>query len=52
MRTFLEVKEYLIENIDEITLLEMLNIDSKDIVEMFSDRVEEKYNKILEDYEL
>jgi hypothetical protein len=40
-----EIKERLIE-LDEITLLELLNITSEDIVEVFSDRIEENVDKL------
>jgi len=40
-----EIKERLTE-LDEITLLELLNITSEDIVEMFSDRIEENADKL------
>jgi hypothetical protein len=40
-----EIKERLIE-LDEITLLELLNITSEDIVELFSDRIEENVDKL------
>ena len=40
-----EIKERLID-LDEITLLELLNITSEDIVEMFSDRIEENADKL------
>ena len=40
-----EIKERLIA-LDEITLLELLNISSEDIVEMFSDRIEDNADKL------
>lgn len=40
-----EIKERLIE-LDEITLLELLNITSEDIVEVFSDRIEDNVDKL------
>ena len=40
-----EIKERLID-LDEITLLELLNITSEDIVELFSDRIEENADKL------
>lgn len=52
MRTLEEVKQHLIDHVDEICLLEMLNITSEDIIGMFSDRVEEKYNEIIKDFGL
>jgi Mg/Co/Ni transporter MgtE len=35
----------------EIDLLELLEITSEDIVEMFKDRINEKYEEILAEYE-
>jgi hypothetical protein len=52
MRTLEEVKEYLIDNVEETCLLEILNITSKDIVGMFSDRIEERYTQILKEHGL
>lgn len=40
-----EIKERLTA-LDEITLLELLNISSEDIVEMFSDRIEERADSL------
>jgi hypothetical protein len=35
-----EIKERL-KDLDEVTLLELLNITSEDLVEMFSDKIED-----------
>jgi hypothetical protein len=40
-----EIKERLVE-LDEITLLELLNITSEDLVEMFSERIEDNADKL------
>jgi hypothetical protein len=40
-----EIKERLIA-LDEITLLELLNISSEDIVEMFSDKIEDNADRL------
>jgi hypothetical protein len=40
-----EIKERLTA-LDEVTLLELLNISSEDIVEMFSDRIEDNADKL------
>ncbi len=40
-----EIKERLIE-LDEITLLELLNITSEDIVAAFSDKIEENADSL------
>ena len=41
--TLQEITKKLAEQYDEITLLEILNIDSYDLVEAFFDRIEDKY---------
>ena len=41
--TLQEITKKLAEQYDEITLLELLNIDSYDLVEAFFDRIEDKY---------
>jgi len=48
--TFQEVKEKLC-TYDEITLLEILEISSEDLVERFEDKIEEKYETFSEDLE-
>ena len=49
--TLQEVKEKLAEQYDEVTLLEILEINSYDIVEAFLEKIEEKYDKLTEDLE-
>jgi hypothetical protein len=46
--TFPELKERL-RDVEEITLIELLNIRSEDIVEKFSEEIEEQQDK-LKDY--
>lgn len=50
MLTFQEVKEKLC-TYDEITILEILEISSEDLVERFEDKIEEKYETFSEDLE-
>lgn len=33
--------------VDEVTLLELLNIDTQDIIDAFLDRIEEKQGKLI-----
>lgn len=40
-----EIKERL-KALDEITLLELLEVNSEDIVEMFSERIEDNADKL------
>jgi hypothetical protein len=44
--TLEELKEKLAEQIDEITLLDMLGITSYDLVERFEDVIEDKFEKL------
>lgn len=41
--TLQEIKKRLAEQYDEITLMEVLNINSYDLVDAFYDRIEDKY---------
>ena len=41
--TLQEIKVKLAEDYDEITLLEVLNINSYDLVDAFFERIEERY---------
>jgi hypothetical protein len=41
--TLFELKEYLTDHIDEVQILELLNIESVDLVERFEDLIENKY---------
>lgn len=45
--TLEELKLRLKEELDEVTLLELLELTSEDIVEAFSDKIEENYDKII-----
>lgn len=52
--TLQEILSKLADQYDEVTLLELLNITSYDLVEAFYDRVEDRYeyfNKELQDEE-
>ena len=48
--TFEDVRDRL-KNLDEITLLEVLNVSSEDIVERFADRIEERILDLEEELE-
>jgi len=47
--TLEELKDHL-KTVDEITLLEMFNISSEELVDRFEDKVEIKYDELLEEY--
>jgi len=48
--TFNHVCERL-KHLDEITILEVLDIASEDIVDRFKDKIEERYEELEEDLE-
>ena len=50
--TVAELGQRLAEASDEVSILEILNINSFDLVERFSDRVEKNYDKLLSELEL
>ena len=50
MLTLSDVIEKL-KSIDEISLMEILEISSEDLVDRFEDRIENKYDDLREDFE-
>ena len=42
-----EIKELLAERFDEVTLLEILNVNSYDLVERFEDKIEDDLDKFI-----
>lgn len=48
--TIYELQDRL-KGIDELSLLEILDIDSEEIVEKFIDKIEEKFDKLSKEYE-
>lgn len=40
-----------LKKVDEISLLEVLNISSEDIVESFEDKIEQKYEQLVLEFE-
>lgn len=47
--TIPELKEHLI-TLDEVSLMEILEINSEELVERFEDRIEEQYDKLVEEF--
>ena len=47
MKTLEEVKEYIKKNVNEVDLLEVLDISSEELVEAFSDEIEENIEKLI-----
>ena len=39
------------KKIDEVSILEVLEISSEDLVDRFSDKIEERYDQLKEDFE-
>lgn len=50
MKTLADIINHL-RRIDEISLMEILEISSEDIVDRFGDRIEDKYDLLREDFE-
>ena len=50
MITLTELREKIAENCDEITILELLEINSYDLVEAFSDKIDERFDKLVVDF--
>lgn len=51
MLTLTELKEKIAENYDEITILELLEINSFDLVEAFLEKIESKYDKLVQEFD-
>jgi len=47
-----ELKRVIAETLDEVTILEMLDIHADELVEAFSERIEEKRDYIINQLEL
>lgn len=46
MLTIPELKEKLIQQFDEVTLLDLLEISSEDLVNAFVEKIEDKYDAL------
>lgn len=46
-----DLYNYLRDNLDEITLCEVLEISSEDLVDRFQDRIDDKYEELLKEFE-
>jgi hypothetical protein len=47
--TLNELKEHL-KDIEETTFLEMFDISTEELVERFSDKIEDKYDELIKEY--
>ena len=52
MVTLLELKTYLMENLSEVELVELLQLTNEDLVGAFSDIIEDKFEYICHKYEV
>lgn len=52
MLTLTELKEWVAANYDECTILDILEINSYDLVELLSDQIEEKMDRLITEMEL
>lgn len=50
--TLEELKQYIAKNVNEVDLLELLDISCEELVEKFSDEIEENFDKLIKDLEL
>lgn len=50
MLTLSELKEKIALRTDEVTILELLNINAEDLVEAFQDRIEDKFEELSKEY--
>ena len=48
MLTIEELKEKIVEQINEVDLIDYLGLTSTDLVEVFTDKIEEKFDMFLE----
>lgn len=52
MLTLQELKEKIIEQVDEVDIIDLLGLTTQDIVNAFEDKIEDKWDKIVSELEL
>lgn len=52
MLTLPELKEKIVQQIDEVDIIDLLGLTTEDIVNAFEDKIEDKWDKIVEELEL
>jgi hypothetical protein len=52
MLTLNELKEKLVEQVDEVDLIDILGLTTEDIVNSFSDLIEENADRLIQELEL
>lgn len=50
--TLEELKEYMAKQVSELDILELLDITSEELVEAFTDEIEEKMDSLVREFEL
>jgi hypothetical protein len=50
--TLQELKEKIIEQVDEVDIIDFLGLTTHDIVNAFEDKIEDKWDKIVSELEL
>jgi hypothetical protein len=50
--TLQELKEKIIEQVDEVDIIDFLGLTTEDIVNAFEDKIEDKWDKIVAELEL
>lgn len=48
MLTLEELKEKIVQQIDEVTLIEILGVTTEDLVEVFEEKIEDHFDSFLE----
>lgn len=49
--TIEELKEKMVEQLDEVMICELLHLTPEDLVEAFTERVENNYNRLMKEIE-
>lgn len=52
MLTLPELKEKIVQQVDEVDIIDLLGLTTEDIVNAFEDKIEDKWDKIVEELEL
>lgn len=52
MLTLPELKEKIVQQVDEVDIIDLLGLTTEDIVNAFEDKIEDKWEQIVEELEL
>jgi hypothetical protein len=50
--TLPELKEKIVQQVDEVDIIDLLGLTTEDIVNAFEDKIEDKWDRIVEELEL